>query len=221
MTAALLVPRRSDGGERDTLWRFCRARWQDFAPHVEIVEGFDSGEGPFNRAAAVNNAARSTTADVLVMCDCDVFTAGVDQLDILIDVTRSTGRFTVGFHRTIKLDPTGTERVLRGWKPGWDKCVESRPEFDAGAFVAVTRSLFDEVNGFDESFTGWGWEDVALRVACETLAGPRVTLAGDIYHLHHGRSPNHDEENEANRQRHLAYVKAMGDPEAMRELVAR
>lgn len=219
-TAALLVPYRADGGQRDRLWRFCRRRWQQIAPDVQLIEGEDAGEGLWCRSEALNDAAAQTAAEVLIVCDADVFTTR-EQLDLLIHVAATTRRFTVGFHRTVKLDPTGTDMVLDGWRDGWERHVETMPEGDADAFVAVHRDLWDEVDGFDERFVGRGWQGVAFRVACETLAGPRVTLWGDLWHLWHPYGPADGDRGDVNRElldRH--YIPHQHDPDGMRRMLA-
>src|SRR4051812_1996385 len=68
----LLVPRRAHP-DRDKLWEYAKARWEQYHPDIRIVEGFHE-EGAFNRSAAVNIAARiAGDWDYAVVIDGDVF----------------------------------------------------------------------------------------------------------------------------------------------------
>jgi len=55
----VLVPRRADSGHRDSLWAFARAWWLQQHPDWPLFEGVHE-YGPFNRAAAINQAADKT-----------------------------------------------------------------------------------------------------------------------------------------------------------------
>ncbi len=181
--ASILVPRRSDRGWRDLLWRFCRARWERQYPTIPIIEGFDAGVGPFNRAAAINDARRHATASTFVIIDADVFTH--DGVLGPIIAAAQGGRFTVGFDDYRALTEDATQKVLDGWVDGWTEGVEQTLHDAVSKLVVVTAGLFDRVGGFDERFSGWGWEDVAFALACDAIAGPRVVISNDVWHLWH------------------------------------
>ena len=57
MRTVILVPYRSDGDRRDQLWDFTRNWLQRHHPDYPIYLG-PSPDGPFNRSAAINQAAR-------------------------------------------------------------------------------------------------------------------------------------------------------------------
>jgi len=63
-----------------------------------------------------------------------------------------------------------------------------------GLNVGVDRALFEEVNGYDEAFVGWGHEDEDLRDRImRTRPRPRVRLlwgVADTLHLWHPASPD-------------------------------
>jgi glycosyltransferase involved in cell wall biosynthesis len=66
--------------------------------------------------------------------------------------------------------------------------MRNRPKV-RGLNMAFDRALFEEINGFDEQFEGWGHEDSDLRNrAMQTRPRPRVkNLYGkvDVFHLWH------------------------------------
>jgi predicted glycosyltransferase involved in capsule biosynthesis len=111
--------------------------------------------------------------------------------------------------------------VLAGWEDGWsDDVIETRWDNHA-SLIAIAADLWDRVGGFDERFEGWGWEDVAFRLACETLLGPMVVLRGVLWHLWHPTDPNREAHNAENRQRLEPFIAAQGDRAAMAALVGR
>lgn len=73
---------------------------------------------------------------------------------------------------------------------------------------ALARSDFEAVNGFDESFHGWGHEDadLVLRLHLAGLARTNGYLATEVFHLWHGENSRANEH--ANRERVLARLRA-------------
>jgi N-terminal domain of galactosyltransferase len=51
--------------------------------------------------------------------------------------------------------------------------------------VAISRACFEEVGGFDESYSGWGYEDLDFAQRCQAL-WPNRRVSGPVYHLWHG-----------------------------------
>lgn len=222
----ILVPRRGGVEDRDRLWAFARRWWENDFPDWRIVEG-SHDYGPFNRAAALNRAAAAAGAewDVAVCIDADVL-CDPHAVRAAVDVAAATHRPVLGYHERVHLTEKATQRILAGfdgnWKgPGFVKTTL----YDAcSSCVVVSRRLWDEVEGFDEAFSGWGWEDVAFRVATETMSGGElIKLAGTIFHLHH--KPSHENNKrestfQANRARGDLYNAARWDRDAMRALIA-
>lgn len=84
---------------------------------------------------------------------------------------------------------------------------------------ALARSDFEAVNGFDESFQGWGHEDadLVLRLHLAGLARTNGYLATEVFHLWHSENSRANEQ--ANRQRVLARLQA--SPQESGAAVAR
>lgn len=53
------------------------------------------------------------------------------------------------------------------------------------ACVAISRACFEQVGGFDESYVGWGYEDLDFARRCNAL-WPNRRVTGPVYHLWHG-----------------------------------
>jgi hypothetical protein len=181
------VPWRPDGGERDRLWSFCRAWWDGAG--LDIREG-SSPPGPFQRAAAINEAA-SGPWDVAVVIDADVV-APHEQVHAAADAARRTGRVTLGFDMYVGLSPAFTPRVLAGETADWDRNAIRRSKVHESSIVAVPRPLWDLIGGFDERFVGWGQEDVAFIQSARVLGGGIDRVGGTVYHLWHRPSRERD-----------------------------
>ena len=85
----------------------------------------------------------------------------------------------------------------------------------SGCNMAFWRADLLAVNGYDERFTGWGWEDtdLALRLINRGLRLRFIRFGAIQYHLYHPPSPRSKEESNrqralANRDTHLTYCQA-------------
>lgn len=188
-SVAVLVPRRSDGGRRDELWRFCRAWWEREHPTWEIIEGHHDDGGMFNRGAAVNAAASRTDADVLVIADGDIVIAP-ESVVAAVKVAAETGRAVLPYRRGdgyVPLTEQMTDRVLAGFDGNWTTGLSrgDRSPDHVSSCVVVPRSLWDRVGGFDERVEGWGPDDRIFHAKCRTLGGGVERLDGQVFHLWH------------------------------------
>lgn len=186
---AVLVPYRSDGGHRDHLWEFCRRWWLDQHPDWPVHVG-ESPPGPFNRSAAVNDAARQAgDVDVYVILDADVI-VNPEAVDEAVARAAATGRMVLPHNERADLTDYQTRRVLNGDRGNWrgPRCVANVWHVSESSCVVVPSVLFDAVGGFDQRFVGWGYEDTAFRIACEREAGPAIILPVEVFHLWHPRA---------------------------------
>lgn len=214
-----LVPRRPDAEYRDVLWNYCRRWWETHVPELELIEGA-SPEGPFNRAAAINDAAKGAW-DVAVVIDADVV-VDAKQLRDAVALARGTQRMTLAFESFTGLGPSMTKKVLAGYKGNWDKGARYRSTIHESSIVAIPRRLWDLVEGFDERFIGWGQEDVAFAQACRVLGGAIERVPGVVYHLWHPKAVERRTVNplyQANQALGQRY-RLTREPEAMRQLLA-
>lgn len=183
--ARLIVPRRSDNGHRDRLWDLCRQYWENDG-HWDIAEG-EHTDGPFNRSAAINEAARGAW-DVAVILDADTI-LDIDQIEQGIATAHTTGELVLPFTCRNLLNQRGTKEILAGYQGSWERWVTKREKVGdsyehVSSCLCVPRRLWDEVGGFDERFEGWGGEDDAFHAACSTLAGV-ARIEGHAWHLWH------------------------------------
>lgn len=225
MNVVTLVARRADNGERDRLWKWCKARWVQQHPGWQVFEG-ESPDGPFNRSAAVNDAARKAGSwDVAVVIDADIV-ANPQAAETAVDIAYATDRLVVSHDDRVMLNKAGTDKVLAGFEGPWRtrQFVETVYTDSVSCCIAVSHKLWDLVGGFDERFVGWLAEDSAFEIACVTLSGkPYVRLSSELFHLWHERPAGEKSKNDpllvANKARLERYRQASGDPEAVRALL--
>jgi len=191
----ILVPRREDHGHRDRLWAVCRARWERLLPDVPIVEGHHD-DGPWNRARALNRAAREAGAwDLAIVIDADVMLP-LAQVREAIDAAARTGRVTWAHTGWREWTREATEGVLRDPSsvmgpslPALD--VRKETPISWSCCMVVPRAVWDALGGFDERFEGWGGEDTAFAAAVQGLHGwGRVDgVVTNLWHDPSGRQP--------------------------------
>ncbi len=176
MNTVVLVPRRPDHGERDALWEFCRPIWE--ARGWPIHEGHHGpDEGPFNRARAVNRAARAAGAwDVALIIDADIW---VPEHRARLAVKRATATGQLSYAHTAWWGTTGVTCAdllagrldLDDWDAWPDDAWHVRNPLSNSCCLAVRRDLWDRIGGYDERFQGWGGEDWMFYDAAITLGG--------------------------------------------------
>lgn len=223
----ILVPRRAGNEPRDATWAFVRGRWQAEHPSWGLFEGHHD-LGPFNRSAAINRAAgladweRDDPWDVAVIIDADVL-CDADRVRAGVDMALATGRMVLPFDVRRDLNPTGSTMVQRGYSGSWDRYVHRTYTEMVSSVVVVTRQLWEAVQGFDETFVGWGFEDNAFAASCETFGGAFVRLPGELWHLWHPTAPEGKRGTAThgrNQLRARRYLEARGDQEATRAVRA-
>ena len=187
MRTVVLVPYRADRGHRDRIWRHLKDNYWADLPYPVIVGHHD--DGPFNRSAAINTAARSAGDwDVAIIADSDTWVP-VSQLTDAVRVAASSGRLTAALTGVAELDGRCTAEILNSGVVEFINIgVENIRVADLAtqsSMLAVPRKLWDRIGGFDEKFAGWGGEDNAFWRAAAILGGPPHRVPGYAYHLWH------------------------------------
>lgn len=178
----VIVPYRADNGHRDRLWAFLRTHyWAGF----DITLGHHH-DGPFNRAKAVNQAARGDW-DVAVIADADTWVP-YDQLAEAIHTAKTSGKLTAAFTTVAELTRGTTETILSSQSLATPTSVLRirRKDIDTqSSMLVIRRDLWDSIGGMDERFQGWGGEDNAFWKAATLHAGQPERIHGHAYHLWH------------------------------------
>lgn len=222
MRTVILVPRRDGFAERDRIWAWTRSWWASHFPELPIVEGHHD-TGLFNRSAAVNRASvLAGEWDVALVIDSDVLCDPAHVRQAIATAARD-GRLVVPFTVRHNLDQRGSARIMGGYDGPWERHIARNYYDQHSGVIAIPRTAWDTVGGFDESFAGWGMEDTAFAISVETLVGPLVHMDGELWHLWHPTAPEgHRGTPSANRNRARGarYQAARGDPDGIRALLA-
>lgn len=188
LKVVVLVPRRGGIADRDRLWLFVKEWWATYHPDWPIYEG-ESPDGPFNRGAAINNAARAAGDwDVALIVDADVI-AAPEQVEAAVERAATTGRMTFAFERYRALSEQMTTKVLGGYSGDWTRGAKLSMTTHVSSIQAVPRTLWEVVDGFDERISGWGHDDTIFAHCCRVMGGGIERIPGTVWHLHHRPSP--------------------------------
>ncbi len=214
MSLPVLVPWRTDHGEREAIWRRLRSTvWAGW----DVYEG-DSPHGEFSRSAARNAAARlAGDWDLAIFADADAFVPEA-QLRGAIRLSRESGRLVIPFSERPYLWPGEWDQVL---SEGWISWRSDRPvkHLSVSAALVVPRRVFAAVGGYDERFSGWGFEDNAFLRSVRVMAGGVLRLHGPLWHFAVGHARKRHPNYASNRDLWRRY-RAARTPEAMRALIS-
>lgn len=118
-----------------------------------------SDDLPYNRSWAFNVGAKASTAPLLVMHDND-FLVPADYARELV-TRHEEGWEVIDLKRVmIYLQQRSSEETMRTHRVRPGAAVERFVQnLNAGGSLAVDRTTYFEIGGFDEGFIGWGGED--------------------------------------------------------------
>jgi hypothetical protein len=192
------------------------AALREALPNAEI-RAFDSGHQPFNRAASRNGGVADSDAEILVVCDGDAIAQPAPLLEAVAGA--HDGRLHLPYTAVRLLTQDGSEHIHLGDDPDTANIWHVNP-YSVGGCVVVSRDTWRAVGGWDERFTGWGFEDTAFWAATDTFFGT-TRHEGTLYDLWHidkrGIGSPQWQTGKALCDR---YTDARGHPEAMRALLA-
>lgn len=179
---SVLVPYRPDGGHRDRVWGWVSRWWASNHPQWQIVVGV-CADGPWVKAAAVEDALAKADGHLLVLADADVICEGVG---LAVEQVVGGAPWAVPHHTVHRLTEQATTAVMGGAIPRTRLGLERKPYrgVEGGGLVVVPRAAYEQVP-LDPRFAGWGQEDESAGLAWNTLLGRRWRGGAPLWHLHH------------------------------------
>jgi hypothetical protein len=220
VSISILVPFRSDGGERDRIWAWMRQRWTHAFPDAQIVVSDDGGKTgePFNEGRAWNLCLEQAIGDTIVVTESEVAFNHRPVADAI--KLSQYGQWFIPL-RYYQLNPRHTMNLLSVDTPKVEISQPAAPDrlfhrTSLSPIWVLPRVALDTIVGFDERWQGWGWIDKATVAALDTLYRPHERFPGSVFHLHHERESATD----CNPELTARYLGAQGNATEMRAIIA-
>lgn len=222
----IAIPYRVSDPRRSELFDFVRT-W--FTQHHDWpIRLGSSPEGPFNRGAAINDAAHGDW-DVMVVSDADNI-CDPNTLQRAVNLAHTTGKVVYPFTTYMYLDEYTSDRLMAG--DNWFVAPELHPRHKFSTTVryhhysgiqAIPRTTWDKVGGFIE-LTGWGAEDAIMDTLFSKFGNGSDWLPGSAYHLWHPANRN-DPNDDNNVSNHRIWAKVQNtarrqNPDVLRNYLA-
>lgn len=230
---SFVIPFRDKGSiRRKQILEWNIRRLDKLFPAAEVLVSSDNGAGAFNRSQACNNGVRMATGDVVCIVDSDtVFnshtvTAGLKAL--------KSSPWVIPYGTYYRTDKVSGDNLLYA-KPNtpiaqymltYTHVFDFPPtkyEEAVSGLIMVPREDYLYMGGFNEDFTGWGYEDRGfVRAADVILGGHGRCLEGEVFHIWHEEPAETTWQNPALQNNKELYEKmcTITDPDEMREINA-
>jgi len=161
----------------------------------------ESESQPYNRSRTFNEGAKAAKGKLLVFHDNDMLVPTSYAAELLVQL--NSGFDVINLKRFIfYLTESHTRDVINSAR------ISLRaPEFvlqnlTGGGSLAVEKSAYFDIGGFDEGFVGWGGEDVEFWDRAQTLKVSEYTYL-PIVHLWHAPQPEKNEKKDSRAMQRL------------------
>lgn len=132
-------------------------------------------------AGGMNIGARSTAGEIIILLSDDVRIAG----DFLTPIEATLRRGSLSI----------VSKTIVNFPGGWNQFGDVVVAYPDGSLVAMRKSIWQALGGFDEQFTPAGFEDVDLGYRAAQLGFPLVALPNlPVDHSAPGQSAPYNKE---------------------------
>ena len=166
-------------------------------PHLSVtIHRLDGDDDAIPYSRARNIGAGLGAGEHLAFCDADTITTptfvanmhrALDEHDAIFSgEVLYLPPIVVGMRTIDDLVAVGRPHSARQRPPEAGVSLDARHELLWGLCMALRRSTFDRVGGFDEQYGGYAGEDTDLAVRCRALGVPAGLVAdATVLHQHH------------------------------------
>lgn len=221
---SVLIPYRSTHRIREKSFDWLIRRYKKIFPAMQICVR-DSETEVFNRSKARNNAFNESSGDVLLVADADTIPMP-EELLAAQQKLEAGAPWVIPYGTYYNLGVEATQRILRN--PVDDDIIFDDEECEhiiqsTAGMLMMPRRAWNLVDGYDERFEGWGYEDNSFQLSLDTVVGKHERIEwGRGIHLWHPAPETVRFEQPMihhNRQLYEQYVRASRRPEYMRRLI--
>lgn len=191
--AAIVVPWRPALGREqsfDLAWRYNSKEFADFRIYFS-----DSVGERFNVSEARNRGCLEAIGDgykTLIVMDADTV---FNRENVMKAVEEVRTKHVISYIYKYSYEVTEKESYLLSIGADLlDELGKDQVLFEGhvGSGWAMSSEMFLEMNGWDENFLGWGWEDAAFEKAYKLLFNSEMSRAPGICHrLWHPERDHH------------------------------
>lgn len=189
---SIIIPFKPDDGDRERNWNWLKKRYETLMPDAELCID-ERNETPYCKSAAINDAVRKSTRDILLMVDADIV-LNINDLEKAMNEVYDKG--IVAPSRLVRFSESATNTILENnYFNVDDSFIDSNTQVFTSIFSGIClikKEIFKKCGGYDEVFKGWGNEDVAFVKCMHRVNGPIHKIPNfTMYHLHHQTDDNH------------------------------
>lgn len=150
-----------------------KARWKvdEHLGAVALRKFHSRGRLPFSPGSARNLGAATQGYDPIVFVDADTV-CPAEQLYEAVRLAAEAPGLVFAYTMYVRLDRNG-------------RSEQTIPNSGSMGAVAISRDAFYELDGFDDRFIGWGYEDLDFAFRAENRFGIR-RVDGPCFHVWHG-----------------------------------
>ena len=134
----------------------------------------------FNKSKLLNKVAEKCKSEIIWFLDCDVYL----NYKYVIDNTPNDIDFMRPFEQIVLLHKQETDYLKTHKKVVLDDTRHNAYNQDGKYSFIIRKSLFNKISGYDEEYSGWGFQDLDLlkRLPSNIKSGYTDNTAFHLYH---------------------------------------
>ena len=180
MQRQIIIPWRDSGcAGRRKAFDYIYSHMKDYDPII-----VDDNSKLFSRGGSRNLGAGLSDSDVFLFLDADMFVPH-SQIDKALLLAKN-GSIVQAFTKFYYLTQTETESVYLNNTMIYNDLYLSA-NFAVGGAICMTKEIFFDYGGYDNNFSGWGYEDSDLLATREKAGISIDRIEGSGVHLWHSR----------------------------------